>query len=121
VKGTVHKHPPARRDLVDVFEYYTRQGTIKTARRFLKDAEATLARLASMPSTGTRYEPDDPTFADLRVSPLSRFKSYLIFYRPIPGGIEVLRLLHGARDIRSILAEDFGIAEPDESAAEPDG
>jgi toxin ParE1/3/4 len=31
--------------------------------------------------------------------------SYLIFYRPIVGGIELARLLHGARDITT---EFFG-------------
>lgn len=72
-----------------------------------------------MPGTGMRYEPDDPIFADLRVAPLSRFKKYPVFYRPMPGGIEVLRVLHGARDIRGILADDLGLAaEADEEAAE---
>jgi toxin ParE1/3/4 len=35
-----------------------------------------------------------------------RFRNYLIFYRPTDGGIEVIRVLHAARDISSILAEE---------------
>jgi hypothetical protein len=35
----------------------------------------------------------------------------LVFYRPLCGGIEVLHVLHGARDIAGILAEEFGIEE----------
>jgi toxin ParE1/3/4 len=109
MSGRADKLRPARQDLVDVFHHYAQRGEIGTARRFLKDAEATFERLASMPGLGVHYEPDDPAFADLRVSSLGRFKNHLVFYRPTPGGIEVLRVLHGARDIRGILAEDFGI------------
>lgn len=30
---------------------------------------------------------------------------YVIFYRAIPGGIEILRVLHGARDIEAVFPE----------------
>jgi toxin ParE1/3/4 len=91
---------------------------LPTARRFLAQAEATFQRLARMPGIGTRYEPDEPLYAELRYFPVSRFRMYLVFYRPIPGGIEVLRVLHGARDIPGILAEDFGVEDTDDDAAE---
>jgi toxin ParE1/3/4 len=32
--------------------------------------------------------------------------SYAIFYRAIPDGIEVVRVLHGRRDIEAILTEE---------------
>ena len=41
-----------------------------------------------MPGIGPRYEPDDPVFEGVRFSSISRFKKYLVFYRPIEGGIE---------------------------------
>jgi hypothetical protein len=41
----------------------------------------------------------------------SRFKKYLVFYRPVADGVEIARVLHGARDIYGILAEEFGIEE----------
>lgn len=37
--------------------------------------------------------------ADLRSWPVAR---YLLFYRPTPEGIEVVRVLHSARDVPSI-------------------
>lgn len=115
----VVKRPQAIRDLDEVAGYLQAQSGPKRAIRFLRDADSLFDRLASMPGTGTRYEPDDPIFADLRVAPLSRFKNHLVFYRPLPGGIEVLRVLHGARNIRSILADDIGVgAQEDEEAAE---
>jgi len=114
----INKLRPARQDLVDVFYYYARQGSLAGARRFLAQAEATFRRLARMPGIGTRYEPDEPLYAELRYFPISRFRMYLVFYRPIPGGIEVLRVLHGARDIPEILAEEFGVENKDDDAAE---
>ena len=119
MSAVVLKRRPARQDLVDIFSHYVRAGTLPSARRFLAQAEATFTRLAGRPGLGARYEPDEPLYTDLRYFPVSRFRMYLVFYRPVPGGIEVLRVLHGARDIRGILAEEFGIAEDaDEEGAE---
>jgi toxin ParE1/3/4 len=49
--------------------------------------------LACMPQLG-RKRPD--LAPDLRSLPAG---NYVIFYRPIPEGIQVIRVLHGARDI----------------------
>ncbi|MGH9438287.1 MAG: type II toxin-antitoxin system RelE/ParE family toxin, partial [Terriglobia bacterium] len=34
--------------------------------------------------------------------PVKDFPKYLIFYRPIRDGIEVVRVIHGARDIPAL-------------------
>ena len=113
------RRPSADRDLVEIFRYYAREGGIRIADRFFAEAEATFARLAGMPRIGTPYDPEERLFADLRSFPVSRHRSYLVFYRPIAGGIEVVRVLHGARDIASILAEDFDLqGEADDEAGE---
>ena len=98
----IFKRKAAEQDLVDVFYYYLRKKTIGTARRFLVQAEATFARLAKMPSLGTRYQLDDRDDVEVRYMPISRFRRYVVFYRPRPDGIEVLRVLHGARDIENL-------------------
>jgi toxin ParE1/3/4 len=49
--------------------------------------------LATQPHLGKSVEELAPR---LRFMPLG---NYLIFYRPLPDGIEIVRLLHGARDI----------------------
>jgi toxin ParE1/3/4 len=110
----------ANRDLVAIFRRYARESGIQVADRFFTEAELTFERLAGMPGMGTRYEPDEPLYADLRYFPISRFRMYLVFYRPIPGGIEVLHVLHGARDIHSILTDEFGIGENSDDTAERD-
>jgi toxin ParE1/3/4 len=109
----------ARQDLVDIVAYYIRQGSPTAGRRFRTQAEATLKCLSDMPSLGTRYRHDHPALAELRFFPLSSpFKVYLVFYLPMADGITVVRVLHGARDIAGILAEEFGVEDGEEGGGE---
>jgi toxin ParE1/3/4 len=39
----------------------------------------------------------------LRYSPVG---SYLIFYRQVDAGVEIVRVLHGARNLRAIFQEE---------------
>lgn len=103
------RRPAADRDLVAAYRHYAREAGRRVADRFFAEAESTFSRLSAMPRLGKLYEPEEPLFADLRYLPISRFRDYLVFYRPLPNGIEVFRVLHGARDIDAILAEDFDI------------
>jgi toxin ParE1/3/4 len=107
----------ARQDLADIVYHYVSTASLDTARRFRAEAQATLQRLAAMPGMGARYEHEHPALTGLRFFPLSRFRNYLIFYRPLADGIEVVRVLHGARDIPRLLAEGMGV---DEQAADDD-
>jgi plasmid stabilization system protein ParE len=47
---------------------------------------------------------------DVRVFPVKRFHAHLVFYVPLtkPPGVEVLRVLHTARDLRRLLAPQGG-------------
>jgi toxin ParE1/3/4 len=60
-----------------------------------------------MPGMGHRYESADPRLAGIRIWSVKGFPNHLIFYGPFDGGIEVIHLLHGARDIDAALTEDF--------------
>jgi len=52
--------------------------------------------LASMPEMGRRRPDLAPRLRSLPVG------NYIIFYRPLPSGIEVIRVLHGARDLPAL-------------------
>jgi hypothetical protein len=39
-----------------------------------------------------------------------------VFYRPVADGIEIVRVLHGARDIQSILTDEFAPDDNEEDA-----
>ena len=36
--------------------------------------------------------------AQVLFKPVPGFRSHLIFYRPLSSGVEIVRILHGARD-----------------------
>jgi toxin ParE1/3/4 len=107
---------------MDIFRYYAREAGLRVAERFFAQAEATFTRLASMPGMGAHYDHDHPALAELRYFPVSRFPKYIVFYRPATDGIQIVRVLHGARDIHGILAEEFGVKEDTgDDAAETEG
>lgn len=56
-----------------------------------------------MPGMGERRESGDPRLEGLRVRRVEGFEKHLIFDRETAGGIDVIRVLHGARDISRIL------------------
>jgi plasmid stabilization system protein ParE len=47
----------------------------------------------------------NPRLKGVRSWLVSGFENYIIFYRAIPEGIEVLHVYHGARDIEALLGE----------------
>jgi toxin ParE1/3/4 len=70
-------------------------------------SQATFSTLAEMPGIGSTYENDNPALADLRFIPITRFRNHLVFYRSSAHGIEIVRVLHGARDLEGTLTEDL--------------
>jgi toxin ParE1/3/4 len=63
------------------------------ATRLLARFDRLFHTLAAQPNSGKKVDELAP---NLRLMPLG---SYLIFYRPLPDGVEIARILHGARDI----------------------
>lgn len=66
--------------------------------------DQTLRRLARMPGLGTLWDSDKPRLTAVRFFPITKFRNRLVFYRERKDGIELVRVLHGARDIEAIFA-----------------
>lgn len=98
--------PTADHDLDAQADYLARQASLETALRFYDAASATFENLTRMPALGERRESANPRLAGLRVWRIEGFPNHLIFYRPVEGGIEIARVLHGARDIDRALELD---------------
>jgi toxin ParE1/3/4 len=97
------KKPQVEQDLIEHFAFIARD-KLGPAERFLKVAEETIARIADMPGIGRAWGSSQPHLAGIRVYPMpSGFRNYLIFYRPTDDGIDVLTILHGARDLGAAL------------------
>jgi toxin ParE1/3/4 len=91
--------PRALADLADIWAYIA-EGSVKHADRFAALINREFRALSRQTLMG-RSRPE--LAAGLRSFPVGR---YLIFYLPLPKGIEVVRVLHGARDIESALRDD---------------
>lgn len=85
----------AHLDLIEIALHIAQENP-SAAGRWLDKIGGACAMLASMPKLG-RKRPD--IASQLRSFPLG---NYVIFYPPVPEGIQVLRVLHGARDTRAL-------------------
>ena len=99
----VLRRPQARRDVVATTLYIAEEST-DAARRFLDAIERTIAAIAAMPGIGAPRRYRDPRLEGLRMIAVQGFEKHLVFYHPIEASIEVVRVLHAARDIQAILS-----------------
>ena len=105
------KHEQVRQDLVEIYAYLARRSE-RSARRFLDEARSAFTRIAEMPGIGRRWESPVPALRDMRVTAISRrFHDYLIFYRPVKNGVQIVTILHGARNLPPLI-ESLPLREP---------
>jgi toxin ParE1/3/4 len=92
-------------DLQNAAEYIARHN-LDAAIRFLDAAENDFQFLAAMPTLGSPWESSRPEQSVYRTWPVRGFENYIIVYRPVRHGVAIVRVIHGARDIKSILANE---------------
>jgi toxin ParE1/3/4 len=95
----VFYHPRARHDLTDVFRHIAEVNP-DAAARCVRQVDQKARLLALSPQMGQVAE---ELAAELRRFPVG---NYLIFYRPTGRGIEVVRVLHGARDWAALFRDE---------------
>ena len=103
-RRSVTRRPAAKADLLEHYIFIGEEN-LDAAQRFLAEAEAAFKTLAAMPRMGRRWGSEDRRLDALRVWPLPGWMR-LIFYRPSRTGIEVVRVLHAARDVAAIVHEE---------------
>ena len=92
----------ARADIVAIMENIAKDSP-RSARRFFRAVEKLAKRLIDFPELGSFYESEDSDFEGLRVFAVPKFWNYLGFYRVHDDEIQIVRVIHGARDIPTIL------------------
>ena len=89
--------PAAENDLVNIWLYIARDNS-EAADRVFQAAESTFEALAATPRMGTLYQAKRTQLKDVHFFPISKFQSYVIYYREQPQGIEIIRVLHAHMD-----------------------
>jgi toxin ParE1/3/4 len=85
----------AEEDLKEIWNYVA-QHNPETASKLIKEIIGKFAFLRDYPHAGRKQH---KLLVNLRSSVV---KSYIIFYQPFEDRIEILRIMHGSRDVESI-------------------
>ncbi len=88
-------------DDIDDHAAYIAEHDIRAAYRFLDKVEETFEVLRRHPRIGSRRF--SHIAADLRAWPVSGFDSYVILYFVTRGAVQVVRIVHAARDLEALL------------------
>jgi toxin ParE1/3/4 len=97
--------PAADRDL-DELAAFIAKDDIGAALRFYDAVARAYEQLLDRPGIAPSRDFGHPRLNALRMWPVPHFPNHLIFYRPVEDGIEIVRVLHAARDIASLLGDD---------------
>ena len=86
---------------------YLRQSNPIAAVRFVEAAQAKFEHIAFMPRAYPKLLTTNPALAQLRKRPLTgAYRRYIAFYRIVGDEwVDVVRVLHAARDLDRILGE----------------
>ncbi len=92
----------AREDVVAITSRIARDN-LSAALRVNVQIENAFELLAEMPRAGPVCGFSEAELSDLRFWPIKRFRHYLVIYRPTDNGVEIVRVIHAARDFRRVL------------------
>jgi len=101
----VSTRPKVWQDLAELATYIGKDSP-RAADRFLDAAQATFVRLGKNPLSAGQYLSRNPRLDGIRVARVRGFPKHLVFFFPNEAGVEVIRVLHGARDLDAALEDE---------------
>lgn len=100
--------PQADEDISAAADYYATSGSEEVAAAFLGADERTFQFLCDRPHAGASQEWLASNLRGCRRWAVSKpFDSYQVFYCPTDAAIDVIRVLHGARDVDAAFGAPF--------------
>jgi len=94
--------PRADVDVDEAAEYYANHGGLEVGLRFLRAIQQAYTFLCENPEAGPQSLYRHQSLQGLRRWPVPGFENYLVFYRLVDDWVEIVRILHGARDIEAL-------------------
>lgn len=88
----VTRRPLAEDDILDIWMFIA-EDSVREADRWIDRLDESLALWATQPQLGRARDELSP---GIRSLPFGR---YVVFFAPLPDGIDVVRVLHSARDL----------------------
>lgn len=98
-RRTVVWSPEAEQDLFDIWQYLAAEASVRTADTYLRNINRTCERVRRRPLSGRARDDLMRGLRSVLVSP------YVIFYRVGESSLDIVRVLHGRRDLEAIFAD----------------
>jgi toxin ParE1/3/4 len=91
---TILRRPRASADLSEIWEFIA-QENIERADAFIDRIDEKFRALAEQPLMGRERRELGPGIRSIAMAP------YVVFYEALPDGVMIVRVLHGARDVKA--------------------
>ena len=96
--------PAASEDIDQIVDYLLEE-SVTAAQGFVKDLQKCFDLLTENPKIDVQREYRSAALSGMRMFPLKKFSTYLVFYLPDDQTIDIVRVLHGRRDIEQLFSE----------------
>jgi toxin ParE1/3/4 len=104
----VLKREEAKKDLIAQWVWYAENASVEVADRFLGAVEKAPASLSTQPESGAPIFANKAELQGMRRFAVSDgFERILLFYFPLKDGVDLIRVVHGSRDLEQLRAEGF--------------
>ena len=91
-------NPLASQDLNQIADYFA-ENNVEAGEQFFQEFKRKCEQLINFPNSGKSYKNIHPTLQGLSI------KNYIIFYRNLEDRLEILRVVNGRRNLRSLFVE----------------
>lgn len=99
--------PAADKDIEEIAAYIVRD-SVEQAMRFYVAVEATYGHVVQRPNAWRPVmDLGQPRAEGLRYRPLLGFPNHLVLFRVLAETVEVVRILHAARDLPAVLQREL--------------
>jgi toxin ParE1/3/4 len=98
--------PEAEADLIGIWRYLASETSSEFADRQLQSLEAAAGRLADWPRTGRSREELAANLRSIVCEP------HVIFYRLTESAVQIVRVLHGRRDLPGLFSDPAASLDP---------
>jgi len=104
MKRRIRVLPRAAVDIEAISAYFEIEAGPDLSHRFTAGLQSSMNSLIRFPNRGREHILNQPLLRSTRAVLVDGFPNYLMIYRPVPGWIEIVRVIHAMRDLSS---QDF--------------
>lgn len=98
--------PQARRSIATIIDYLLIESSQAVALRFAEEVDEAFDYLTKWPNIGSPRRFRAARLVGIRSLSIRSFPNHRIYYRKIPSGIEIIDVVHAARDLPRALGDD---------------